>query len=127
MIEAFKARSTSYLAEAISLDVEMYEMFEDEHDKRKKSVNAPSSTEVDFLTSILMGMYSLMQQQVHYTAAQCPPKTKKAKVKPLPVPKTAKDLLEKRRAQEANNEALSVISWVSPEEYQRMTTELKHG
>ncbi len=107
---------TSYLAEAQSLDLELYEATKDQP-KRKSS---PSLTEVDHATSVLMGIHELLQQLIHWSAAGAPRKTGKPKVKPLPRPKTAADIYARRRAYETHLEIEAAIRFVPQDEFERV-------
>lgn len=125
LVTCLQKSSTSYLAAAQATDVEIYAAQIEANAKRRTSATqaaAPELTEVDLPTSLLMGMHELLQQLVHFTAANAPKKTKKPKVKQIPRPVTAKELYERRRTRESY-ERLSSMLVFDTERYHRVARE----
>lgn len=100
LAQALQRRRTSYLAQAMGLDVELYEA---NKDKRRPKSN-PDLVEFGLNESLLSSIHEVLQQIRDFTAG-----AKKAKVKTLPRPITAKQKYDRRRAIEAYEDVMSKI------------------
>jgi hypothetical protein len=116
IVMALQRRRTSYLAQAMATDIEVYE--QNLEQPRGRVERAPDLIEVDLATSILMGQHELLQQIVHFTAANAPKKTGRPKVTRLPRPKTAQQLYEAAERRNALAHLESVITFVPQEQWE---------
>lgn len=121
ILSALRKRRTSYLAQAIATDVELYERnHSDDQPRRRK--DPPDLVEVGLNESLLMGIHELLQQIAGFTAGQ-----KKPKVKPIPRPVTAAQLYARAEARKQYDEINAVLNFVSQDEFERGIAEANGG
>jgi hypothetical protein len=113
LVTAFEELSDTWLAAAKATDVELYE--QTRHLPRRRS--SPLLVEETAVVSLLKGILELLQQDVHYTAAAAPPKTKRPKVRRLPRPKTAAHLWAAAEARRAHEHVESVLVFVPEDQW----------
>jgi len=122
LVTALQRRKTSYLAQAIALDEELYE--QSLQGPQRPPKKAPDLVEVGLSESLLMGIHEQLQQLNHWSAVntatafgqQKPPKPK---VKSLPRPETARNAVERRLAREAFQHFEDVIVFVPQEQFEQ--------
>jgi hypothetical protein len=117
-VKAFQRCRTSYLAQAMATDVELYE--QNLNRPTRQAESAPELVEMDLSASLLMGMHELLQQLVHWTAANVPKGAKKPRVKRLPRPQTATQLYTRRKAREAHERLETEIVYVPQAQFDRI-------
>lgn len=126
LCNALKRRRDSYLAQAIALDVDLYEEHVRVHGEPKgKHVAPPDLVEVDVLVSLMMTQVDLTRSVLHYVSAAAPKNTKKPKNKPLPRPKTAADIYKSRKARETYDHLQAVLVFVDDEQWKRNVAEAR--
>lgn len=113
---AFSRIETSFLAEAIALDVELYEATKDRKGQRRTSPSLIGETRA---VSILKGIHEELQKIAFY-GTQRPGKPKVVR---LPRPKTAADIAARRKAYETHLEIEAAITYVSRAEFDRAVAE----
>lgn len=69
------------------------------------------------MVSLLKGIFELLQQNIHYTAANAPRKTRRPRVRRLPRPKTAAQLWAAAEARRAHEHVESVLVFVPEEQW----------
>lgn len=117
LVGAFEELSDTWLAAAKATDLELYERTR--HLPRRRGT--PLLVEETVVVSLLKGIVELLQQNIHYTAAGAPQKTKRPRVKRLPRPKTAAQLWAAAEARRAHEHIESVLVFV-PERQWRAAT-----
>jgi hypothetical protein len=117
-VQAFQRRRTSYLAQAMATDVEVYE--QNLNRPARRGDNAPELVEMDLSVSLFMGIHELLQQLVHWAAAGVPKGAKKPRVRRLPRPKTAEQLYRRRKARESHERLEAEIVYVPQDEFDRI-------
>jgi hypothetical protein len=121
LLTALKRRRTSYLAQAIATDVELYEKhYTGESPRKRKS--PPDLIEVGLAETLLMGIHELLQQVVGFTAGQ-----KKPKVKPIPRPETAAQIFARTEARKQYDLIMDVLNFVPQEQFERSVTQSHEG
>lgn len=122
---ALQRRRDSYLAQAIATDVELYEQSLGRPKGRVE--RSPDLVEFDLNSSLLMGIHEVLQQVLHFAAAAAPKKAGKAKVKPLPRPKTAKHLYDAVKTREAVAHIESVLKFVPQAQFEETIAKASGG
>lgn len=100
LLQTLRRRRTSYLAQAMANDMELYKASLDQ----PRPKNHPDLVEYDLQTSVLVGMHEILQQIRDFTAG-----AKKAKVKPLPRPVTAEQRYKRQKAKQAYEDVMSLL------------------
>lgn len=100
LVQALQRRRTSYLAQAMGTDVELYEANKD----KPRGRSNPDLVEYGLNESLLSSIHEVLQQIRDFTAG-----AKKPKVKPLPRPITAKQIYNRRQARQAYDDVMSII------------------
>jgi hypothetical protein len=116
LISAFSRIETSFLAEAIALDTELYDATKDRKQPRRTSPSLIGETRE---VSILKGMHELLQQIAFY-GTQRPGRPKVVR---MPRPKTAADFAAHRKAYETHLEIEASLKFVPRDEFKRVVAE----
>lgn len=117
-MNAFSRIETSFLAEAIALDLDLYEVTKDTKGERRGSPSLIGETRT---VSVLKGIHEELQKIAFYGTGR----PGKPKVVKLPRPKTAKDIHARRRAYETHLEIEAAITYVPRDEFDRVIEQ--HG
>jgi len=109
-VTALQRRRTSYLAQAMGTDVELYEATVDQ----PRPTPHPDLVEFGLPETLLTGIHELLQQILWWSSATAPKGSKKPKIKRLPVPITAKHRYDRAQAQRAYDDVMSLIRFEDP-------------
>jgi hypothetical protein len=108
--------STTFTAEAIALDVDLYEATKDRQGKRRVS---PSLLEETREVTLLKAIHEVLQSIAFYNTGR----PGRPKITKIPRPKTAADIAARQRAWRTHQEIEAALHFVPREEFDRMVAE----
>lgn len=117
LVEAFEARTTSYLSAAKGQDVELYELTMDQ--PRRKGT--PQWVEETPEVALLKGISEQLQVLAHLTAKR----KGRAKVKPYPRPLTAEQLYWREQSRKDFEHINQMLKFVPNEQFQATIQQAK--